>query len=336
MTHSILIVDDTAENIDMLKGILMDEYDVKAALNGMAALKIASKFKPDLILLDIMMPDMDGYEVCRKLKENPVTSHIPVIFVTAMTDENDEALGFEAGCVDYITKPIQPMIVRARVKNHLILSDQQIALDIKVEQMTKDLLNNRRDLIQRLGRASEYRDSDTGQHILRVSKYTELIARKMGLSMEEVGIIKCASPMHDVGKIGIDDDILKKPGKYTDEEYNKMKKHCEIGEDILKDPEDRLLQAAAIIAGQHHERWNGSGYPRGLKGEEIHLYARICAIADVFDALTSERPYKKAWNFNDAFQYILKNEQNHFDPSLVTIFESLFDDLKNVHDSYID
>lgn len=330
MKQSVLVVDDTIENIDVLKAILSEDYIVKAATRGKVAIKIAEKSNPDIILLDIMMPEMNGYEVCEKLKQNPKTKHIPIIFVTAMSEEDDEAKGFECGAVDYVTKPINPIIVKARLKTHLALANQQRQLDIQVKEKTKELNDSRIDLVHRLGKAAEYKDNETGMHVVRVSKYSGLIAKELGLAEAEIELVELAAPMHDVGKIGIEDSILKKPGKLTDEEYNRMKDHSNIGVEILGSHNDRLLSAASIMAQDHHERWDGSGYPNNKEGEDIHLFARICSVADVFDALTSTRPYKKAWDFEEAFSFIIQQRGKHFDPSVIDAFEILHDEFYEV------
>lgn len=330
LKSSILIVDDIIANIDVLKAILMEDYNLKAATKGIVALKIAEKFLPDIILLDIMMPGMDGYDVCEKLKENPITSHIPIIFVTAMHEVKDEAKGFKVGAVDFITKPINPVVVKARIKTHIALSNQQKELDIQVREKTADLEQSRIDLVSRLSSAAEFKDKDTGLHIRRMSMISQIVAKEYGLSSKEVELISLATPMHDVGKIGIEDKILQKAGKLTDKEWTKMKKHCDIGVKILGHPKDELLRAASIIAHQHHEKWNGKGYPDGLRKENIHIYARIAAIADVFDALTSDRPYKKAWKFEDALNLIKEEKGKHFDPQVVEAFLNKYDEIVEI------
>ncbi len=331
MRQSVLVVDDIVENIEVLEAILQSEYDVKAATKGLAALKIAEKTQPDIILLDIMMPEMDGYEVCQRLKANPRTNHIPIIFVTAMSEEHDEVKGLELGAVDYVTKPISPVIVKARLRTQLALANQQKELDRQVKLKTKELELSRIDLVNRLGRAADFKDSDTGVHVVRMSKYARVIASHIQLSENEIDLIEHATPMHDVGKIGIPDRVLLKPGKLDPDEWEIMKTHAQIGYDILSDSDDVLLHAAAIIALEHHEKWNGKGYPKGLKKDEIHLYARICAIADVFDALTSVRPYKKAWTFEDATDLIKSERGEHFDPQLVDAFFEGIDEVKEIY-----
>ncbi len=334
--QSVLIVDDTIENIDVLEAILTDDYKIQAATRGKVALRIAQKSQPDIILLDIMMPEMDGYEVCKKLKDNPLTSHIPVIFVTAMNEEKDEAKGFNVGAIDYITKPVSPIIVKARLRTHLALSNQQHELDIQVKEKTQELEQSRIDLVRRLGRAAEYKDNQTGLHVIRMSKYSKLIAIEYGLSEKVSTLIELAAPMHDVGKIGIDDNILRKPGKLNSEEWKKMKEHSVMGYEILGIHTDDLLNTASIMALQHHEKWNGEGYPNGLKGDEISLYARIVSVADVFDALTSLRPYKDRWEVGRAVKLISDEKGEQFDPLVVKAFINVKDEIIEIMNEYQD
>lgn len=319
--QTILVVDDTPENIDVLAGVLRGSYKVKAAISGRKALDIASSTpRPDMVLLDIMMPEMDGYEVLSRLKSNPITAQIPVIFVTAMTEHEDEEKGLDLGAVDYITKPISPRIVLARVKTHLALYNQNRELERKVHRRTQELRESRFDVIRHLAKAAEFKDTDTGLHVVRMSHYSRIVARAINASAEWAELIFNAAPMHDVGKIGIPDSILLKPGKLTPQEWDVMKQHTIIGADILGDDPSELIQLAREIALSHHERWDGSGYPYGLAGEDIPLSGRIVAIADVFDALVSNRPYKKAWTIDQAMQLIEKDSGTHFDPRLVQAF----------------
>lgn len=334
--ETVLVVDDIVDNLEILDEILNKNYFVKLAKNGKTALKIAEKIKPDIILLDVMMPDMDGYEVCRKLKKNLLTKNIPVIFVTAKNEIRDEEKGFELGIVDYITKPISPSIVLARIKTHLALYHQNRELEKKVFEKTKELIESRYEIIKRLGIAAEYKDNETGMHIYRVSNYCEIIGINYGLSLEDAKLLRDVSPMHDIGKIGIPDEILIKPGKLTFGEFEIVKKHCEIGALIIGEHKSELLQAAKIIAFEHHEKWDGSGYPRGLKKEEINIYARITAIADVFDALTSERPYKKIWTDEKAIEFIKEQSGKHFDPKVVEAFLKGIDEIINIKNKYPD
>ena len=332
--QTILAVDDTVENLDIIKGILVPEYTVLAATNGDLALKIAQKKKPDLILLDVMMSGMDGYEVCRRLESNEEMASIPVIFVTAMTAEQDEYAGFSVGAVDYIAKPINAMIVKARVSTHLSLADQQRACEQRVHQATADLLRNQYDAIEMLGDAGHYNDTDTGVHIWRMADYAELLARAINWPVDEQKKIKLAAPMHDTGKIGISDDILKAKRKLTAEEFEIMKTHTTIGYSILNKSDTPLFQMAAEIALRHHEKWNGSGYPDGLKGEQIPMSARIVAIADVFDALTMKRPYKEAWPIDKAFALLHQDAGSHFDPNLIEVFESIKTEVLDVKQAW--
>ncbi len=325
--QTILAVDDTVENLDIIKGILVPEYTVLAATNGDLALKIAEKKKPDLILLDVMMPGMDGYEVCRRLKSNRELESIPGIFVTAKTAEQDEYAGFAVGAVDYLAKPVNAMIVKARVKTHLSLADQKRACERRVQQATADLMQNQYDAIEMLGDAGHYNDTDTGVHIWRMADYAELLARAINWPVDEQKKIKLAAPMHDTGKIGISDEILKAKRKLTVDEFEIMKTHTTIGYQILNKSNTPLFQMAAEIALRHHEKWNGSGYPDGLAGDQIPMSARIVAVADVFDALTMKRPYKEAWPIEKAFDLLHKDAGSHFDPNLVEVFESIKDEV---------
>jgi len=334
--QSILVVDDTPENIDVLNGILSDEYDVKVAINGKMALKIAQNLKPDMILLDIMMPEMDGYEVCARLKADMETQKIPVIFVTAKDQTVDEANGFEVGAVDYITKPVSPPIVLARVKTHLALYDQKRELEGLVKERTLELDETRLEIIRRLGRAAEYRDNETGMHVIRMSKYSQQIAIQIGLDEEQAELILNAAPMHDIGKIGIPDAVLLKPGKLDNDEYDIMKKHCEYGVMIIGEHPSEILKLANTAALTHHEKWNGKGYPNGLAGEDIPLIGRITAVADVFDALTSERPYKKGWEVEKALNLIKDESGQHFEPRLVNAFVDVFPKILEIKAQYAD
>ncbi|KOO09647.1 HD-GYP domain-containing protein [Vibrio hepatarius] len=304
----ILIVDDEPANLKVMKQVLQDHYRLSFARSGQDALKLAKQDYFDLILLDIMMPGMTGFEVCEQLKANPETSAIPVIFVTALRESIDEEKGFEIGGVDYIVKPIVPAIVRARVKTHLSMVKMDV---LKATQV---------DLIQRLGRAAEFKDNETGMHVLRMSHYVKILALAIGMDEEQADELRMAATMHDIGKIAIPDNILLKPGKLDEEEFNHMKRHVKVGASILDTPRSSLISLARNIALTHHEKWDGTGYPEGLVGKEIPIEGRLAAIADVFDALTSERPYKKAWPIDEAVMFIEQQTGKHFDPELVPIF----------------
>jgi putative two-component system response regulator len=318
----ILIVDDEPNNLQVLKQVLMGDYQLLFATNGERAIKLAVERLPDLILLDVMMPEMDGFEVCRRLKSFAETQHIPIIFVTAMSETENEYRGFEVGGVDYITKPISPSTVRARVNTHLSL--------VRVSELEKTQLQ----IVQRLGRAAEYKDNETGLHVIRMSHYSVELGRLIGLSEYELDLLLHASPMHDVGKIGIPDSILQKPGKLTKEEWDVMWQHPQIGADIIGDHGSPLLSMAKEIALTHHEKWDGSGYPHKLAGEDIPLVGRIVAVADVFDALTTERPYKKPWTVEDALGYLVEAAGSHFDPELIPLFKGILPKVREIMDCW--
>ena len=304
----LLVVDDEPANLQVLRHILQEDYRLLFAKDGAKALELAAREKPELILLDVMMPGMTGYQVCAQLKATPATSAIPVIFVTALADVEDEAQGFAVGAVDYITKPVSPAIVKARVRTHLSL--------VRVEELRETRLQ----IVQRLGLAAEFKDNETGLHVIRMSHYSRVLALAAGFSEAQAEELLNAAPMHDVGKIGIPDAVLRKPGKLDGEEWEVMKQHAQIGADIIGEHPSGLLRMAREIALNHHEKWDGSGYPRGIGGAEIPVEARIIAIADVFDALTSERPYKKAWPVEEAVQLLREQSGRHFDPELVELF----------------
>ena len=304
----LLLVDDEPTNLQVLRQILQDDYRLLFAKDGDKALELAERENPALILLDVMMPGMTGHQVCTQLKPQPATAAIPVIFVTALADVEDEAMGFDVGAVDYITKPVSPAIVRARVRTHLSL--------VRVDELHETRLQ----IVQRLGLASEYKDNETGLHVIRMSHYTHVLAKAAGFSEREADDLLNAAPMHDVGKIGIPDAILQKNGKLDEAEWVVMRSHAQIGAEIIGEHEAGLLKTARIIALTHHEKWDGSGYPNGLKGEEIPLAGRIVAIADVFDALTSVRPYKPAWPVDEAVDLLRRESGRHFDPELVELF----------------
>lgn len=341
---SILVVDDNQTNIDVLKGILNDHYTVRVATSGRLALKaVFSQKPPDLILLDVMMPEMDGYEVCRLLKEDERARNIPVIFVTAKSEVKDETLGFSLGAEDYLTKPVSAPIVLARVKTHLELYDRSRHLEELIRERTVDLLaksheleKTRLEIIQCLGRAAEYRDNETGMHVIRLSFYVRLLAGKAGLTDVEAEQVMSASIMHDVGKIGIPDHILLKPGKLTPEEFEIIKKHPQMGAEIIGNHESELLQLSRAVALTHHEKWNGKGYPSGLVGEGIPLAGRLTAIADIFDALTSVRPYKKAWSVDEALDLIDKEAGEALDPNLVPLFIAMRPEVEKIMQTFRD
>jgi len=326
--HEILVVDDKKENLQLLQTVLA-KYGcrVRSALSGeMALLSIKAK-KPDLILLDINMPNMDGYEVCSTLKNDNETSDIPIIFISAKGDIDAKVKAFELGAVDYVTKPFSSREVLARVKTHLLLNDYQQSLEELVEEKVNKIknLNKQLELTQNemastLGAFMEERDDDTGRHVQRVAALSKLIAMHYGLDSETVGLIYKAAPFHDAGKVSIPDDILKKPGKFEPLEWETMKTHAIKGYEIFKDAKSPVLKMAAVIAKEHHERWDGKGYPLGLKTQEISIAGRIVILADIFDALMHKRVYKDAWKLEDVVKYIEENRGQIFEPKIADIF----------------
>lgn len=314
----LLLVDDEPTNLQVLRHILQADYRLLFATDGERALQVAREQRPDLVLLDIMMPHMDGYAVCCALKADAATASIPVIFITALDDSQDETAGFDVGGVDYLTKPVSPPVVRARVRTHLSL--------VRMEELRETRLQ----IVQRLGRAAEYKDNETGLHVIRMSHFSKLLALAAGCSPAWAEDLLNAAPMHDVGKIGIPDAVLRKPGPLDADEWATMRRHPEIGAEIIGEHPSGVLQLAREIALAHHEKWDGSGYPRGLAGEAIPLSARIVAIADVFDALTTRRPYKEPWPVQEAMNHIAAQAGKHFDPALVALFAPLLPQLLEV------
>ena len=314
----LLLVDDEPTNLQVLRHILQADYRLLFATDGERALQVAREQRPDLVLLDIMMPHMDGYAVCCALKADAATASIPVIFITALNDSQDETAGFDVGAVDYITKPVSPPVVRARVRTHLSL--------VRMEELRETRLQ----IVQRLGRAAEYKDNETGMHVIRMSHFSQLLALAAGCSPAWAEDLLNAAPMHDVGKIGIPDAVLRKPGPLDADEWATMRRHPEIGAEIIGEHPSGVLQLAREIALAHHEKWDGSGYPRGLAGEAIPLSARIVAIADVFDALTTRRPYKEPWPVQEAMNHIAAQAGKHFDPALVALFAPLLPQLLEI------
>ena len=342
---TILVVDDIITNIDILvNGLEKEKYDIAVAVDGPTALELIPSIKPDLILLDIVMPGMSGYEVCKALKSENSTRNIPVIFLTALDQIKNKNRGFELGAVDYITKPFDIFEVRSRIKTHLELSLSQKMLkkhneilDQRVKERTEALTkaNNKLEQVQievimRLGLATEMRDDETGAHVKQIRKIVELISERYGRSRNESQLWGLASTMHDVGKVGISDTILLKPARLTEEEFEVIKTHTIIGAKILDNSESELIQIAKSIALSHHEKWDGCGYPHQLTKTNIPLPARITTIADVFDALISSRPYKEPWEINKIVDYFKANSGKHFDPDLNEIFLlSIPDIIKN-------
>ena len=322
--RTLLVVDDEATNLQVLRHTLQDDYRLLFAKDGHKALELAHADRPDLILLDIMMPGLSGYDTCTTLKQDPCTASIPVIFVTALSEAENETRGLELGAVDYIGKPFNPGIVKARVRTHLSLVQAH------------ELRETRLQIVQRLGTAAEFKDNETGLHVIRMSHYARMLALAAGYSENAADDLLHAAPLHDVGKIGIPDAILQKPGKLTEGEWEIMRRHPVIGAKIIGEHPSGLLRMAQIIAQNHHEKWDGSGYPNGLAGEDIPHAARVVALADVFDALTSVRPYKRAWSVNEALDHVRQESGRHFDPELAEIFLGCTAEITQIRERWAD
>jgi putative two-component system response regulator len=349
-TARILLVDDNTTNLQLLHETLDGiGYRLLIAKNGKTALAIARKAKPALILLDIMMPEMDGYEVCRRLKADEKTNRIAVIFITALADEEDEAKGLALGAVDYLTKPFNPDLVRARVRIHLELKQHQDQLERLVRERTRRLELTQAVTIESLATLAEYRDPETGGHIKRTQNYVKVLAKQLkqhprfrdDLNDDVIELLYMSAPLHDLGKIAVPDHILQKAGKLTDEEFAEMKKHTNYGHDALRITEQKLgedsfLRYAREIAYTHQEKWDGSGYPTGLKGDEIPISGRLMALADVYDALISKRVYKPPFPHEKAVEIIIEGKGNHFDPDIVDAFIELEQTFRNIALSFAD
>lgn len=346
---SILVVDDTEENIDILVELLSDLYDIRVALDGESALESVEEEMPDLILLDIMMPGIDGYDVCKKLKRNENTQNIPIIFLTALTTAREEEKGLNLGAVDYITKPFNPTLVKARVKNQLELKVLRDHLEDVVKQRTQQLELTQEITIESMGTLAEYRDPETGGHIKRTKNYIKLLAEKLKthprfssfLTSDTIERLYKSAPLHDIGKVGVSDQILLKSGKLTDEEFEKMKQHTIYGRDALNLADKKLggdsfLHLALEMAESHQEKWDGSGYPNGWSGDQIPISGRLMAVADVYDALISKRIYKGPFAHSKAVKIIQKEKGRHFDPDVVDAFMELSEEFRNIAIEYAD
>ncbi|WP_119966265.1 response regulator [Simplicispira lacusdiani] len=349
---TVLVVDDTPDNLTLMSSLLRTDYKVKLANSGERALEIATgESKPDLILLDIMMPGMDGYEVLRRLQFNPETEDIPVIFLTAMSASDDETVGLELGAVDYITKPINPAITLARVRNHLqvkrardILTNHNHYLELEVARRTREVAELQDVTIRAMASLAETRDNETGNHIQRTQYYVKALALQLKdhprfkdeLTDDAIDMIFKSAPLHDIGKVGIPDRILLKPGKLTPEEFEVMKTHTTLGLEAILAAESQtshgnpFFRYAKEIAYSHQEKWDGSGYPQGLMGNTIPLSARLMAVADVYDALISERVYKRAFSHEEAVRIIQDGRGSHFDPDLVDSFMELSEEFRQI------
>lgn len=354
----VMVVDDARENLHLINGLLKDAYHLRLATSGHAALKSIQQLPhPDLILLDIVMEGMDGYEVCRTLKADPVLRDLPIIFLTSRTEVSDEEMGFECGCVDYITKPISPSILRARVATHVELKQARDILQNNNDYLTAEVLRRTAEVeavqdttILAMASLAETRDNETGAHIKRTQRYVRALAEYMRedpgyrdeLPPEKIEILFKSAPLHDIGKVGIPDSILLKPGKLTPDEFDVMRTHVNLGRITIENAEASLnspssfLLAAKEIAYSHHEKWDGSGYPEGLVGEAIPLSARLMALADVYDALLSKRVYKPAFSHEQASEIIVAGSGSHFDPAVVNAFVALSEQFQDIQRQYQD
>lgn len=355
---TVLVVDDIPDNLSIVISILKDSFRVKAAINGEKALRIArSESPPDLILLDIMMPGMDGYEVCRRLKADSMTSEIPVIFLTARTETDDEKLGLDIGAADFISKPINPAILLARINTQIklkaasnFLKDKNEFLEQEIRKRTREIISTQDVVILALTSLAETRDNDTGNHIRRTQWYVKLLASNLKnypkhepfLTESNIELLFKSAPLHDIGKVGIPDRILLKPGKFEAEEFEIMKTHPVLGKDAIERAERSLgtrvefLQIAKDIVLYHHEKWDGSGYPAGLSGDSIPVSARLMAIADVYDALICRRIYKEPFPHEKAAEIIVSGRGKHFDPDIVEVFVKIQKEFFNIAEDYSD
>lgn len=338
----ILIVDDTIANLQLLSNILKEEgYKVRPAVNGKMALQAVQQKSPDIILLDIKMPEMDGYEVCKTLKSNAQTKEIPVLFISALNDSADKVQAFALGGVDYITKPFQFDEVKARVATHLQLRDYQENLEKKIEKglseirlLNQEIMDTQREVLVTMGEICETRSHETGQHVKRVAEYSYLLAKLAGL--KEAELIKQASPMHDIGKMAIPDYVLNKPDKLNEDEWKIMQTHTTLGYKMLSTSQRPIFKMASIIALEHHEYWNGKGYPKGLAGENIHIAGRITALVDVFDALGCKRCYKDAWANDKVLALLQEQKGKQFEPVLVDLFFAHLEQFLDIKNSFPD
>jgi len=326
----VMIIDDSPTIIKIVSMLLENKIDKDLEIvkcnSGEVALRKLVDIEVDLILLDVIMNGMDGLETCRKIKTTSKAKDVPIIFLTSKSEEEDIINGFEVGGIDYISKPFREAEFIARVKTQLKIAELQ----------KRELESTQSEVIFKMGEIGESRSEETANHVKRVAEYSYLLAQLCGLEQKECQLLAIASPMHDIGKVSTPDNILKKPGKLTKEEFCEMQKHTTVGYELFANSRGEILKTAAIVAHEHHEKYNGKGYPRGLKGNEIHIYGRITAVVDVFDALGSERVYKKAWELDKILALLKEEKAEHFDPHLVDLFIDNIDDFLAIRDKFKD
>jgi len=341
----ILIIDDEPANVKLLHKMLQRKgyQNVQYTTDPREVEELCQQTEFDAFLLDIRMPYIDGYGIMEMLSKRFVNDYLPVLVLTAQTDRETRLKALERGAKDFLTKPFDQLEALTRLHNllevrlmHKRVRNQNQILEEEVRRRTQELYETRHEVIKRLGLAAEYRDNETGNHIIRMSRYSQLLALEYGLSEEQAETILNAAPMHDIGKIGIPDRVLLKPGKLDAEEWKIMQSHVRIGAEILSGHQSDLMESARLIALHHHEKWDGSGYPGRLKGKEISIEGRICAIADVFDALLSERPYKKPWTIDQALDLIDDQTGKHFDPHLAPLMRKILPEILKIKEQFSD
>ncbi len=341
----VLIVDDDPDYVKLIKKALeLAGYEnIRCAYDSKKVCDFYQEWWPDVLLLDLFMPNTDGFQILQKLQSLERRSYLPILVLTAETGKESLLRTLDAGAKDFLTKPFDTNEIQFRIRNilevrllHNELRNQNVILDQKVLERTKELEETRLSVIRRLGHAAEWRDNETGNHVIRMSKSSEILGLKMGMNAKHAELVLNASPMHDIGKIGIPDAILLKPGPLDKDEWETMKTHVSIGAEILSGDDSELMLMAKKIALEHHEKWDGTGYPNGLSGEDISLEGRVVMICDVFDALTSKRSYKKAWSVSDALKYTEENKGSHFDPRVVDNFKKVLPEIIKIKNNFTD
>ena len=337
----IVSIDDNKNNLFLIESMCIEiELNVKSFFEPLEALMYVLQNHVDMIVIDYMMPNLNGIDFIKEFRNK--NKKVPIIMVTA-SGNNDQIHknAFDAGVNDFLSKPVNSLLFKARVlnlldsyENRILLEDKAKLLEFEVQKATQKLINREQETLNILGKTAEYKDPETASHVSRVAHYSKMLAREYGLSKVDQDLIFYASPFHDLGKVGIEDKILLKPGRLDKDEFEIMKTHAQIGYEILKDSQSEYLKAGAMIAISHHEKFDGNGYPSQIKGENIHIFGRIVAVVDVFDALTSNRPYKRAWNFDDALNLLIQEKQKHFDPVIVDLFVKNIDEVKTIYNSF--